>query len=85
LDRVLEFAHAETAPEFQAIATIIRSITDVRQVDANTAQRALLVRGTASQIALAEWLFHELDQPGKRPAPQSPNPATHEYRLPWRR
>ena len=33
------------------------------------------MRGTADQIAIAEWLFNDLDK-------QSQNPGTHELRLP---
>ena len=77
LDRQLHFAHAETVQELQEIATVIRAITDIRPATLDAEQRALVLRGTAGQMALAEWLFHELDKPVNR----RPDEATHEYRL----
>ena len=82
LDRVFHFIHTETAQDLQEIATVIRSMADIRQASTDTAQRALALRGTAGQIALAEWLVNELDKPTNRQAlaPQSQNSAAHEYR-----
>src|SRR5439155_13908371 len=79
---VLHFAHADTGQDLQAIATIIRSMTGSRHVDAGAAQGTLAVRGTAGQIALAEWLINDLDSPGNRQGTQSHNQTTHEYRPP---
>ncbi|MBI3681762.1 MAG: hypothetical protein HY235_15380 [Acidobacteria bacterium] len=81
LDRVFHFTHTETAQDLQEIATVIRAITDIRQASLDTAQKALALRGTASQIALAEWLFFELDWDPQALAQQSQNSARHEYRL----
>jgi hypothetical protein len=83
LDRVLRVAHAETEQELQAIATVIRSMTDIGQVSVDTAQRVLALHGTASQIALAEWLFNELDRGANQQAiaQQSQSPPAHEYRV----
>src|SRR5947207_826898 len=61
--RVLRFTRTDTVPGFQEIATAIRTIADVRQLSVDTAPRALALRGTAEQIALAQWLFIELDVP----------------------
>src|SRR5258708_838401 len=82
-DRVFYFTHAPTVQSFQEVATAIRTITDIRQVTTDNAQKSLALRGTAPQIALAEWLFKELDKPGNEqpPAPQSQDPAIHEYRM----
>ena len=78
LDRVFHFTNAETAQAMQEIATVIRAMTEMTQVSADTAQKTLAVRGTAGQIALADWLFNELDKPPQ----QTPDTATHEYKLP---
>ena len=66
--RILYYTHAETMQDTQEIATVIRSMTDMRQISTDTTPRALTVRGTADQIALAEWLFSELDRPANRQA-----------------
>lgn len=76
LDRVFHFTHDETAQDMGEIATAIRSTTDIQSLYNDAAQKTMSVRGTAGQIALAEWLFSELDrQPSQTSAP-------HEYRLP---
>jgi hypothetical protein len=81
LDRVFHFTHAETQQDIQEIATVIRSLTGIRQATSDVAQNSLALRGAAAQIEMAEWLLHDLDN---APAPPQPNqsPATHEYRLP---
>ncbi len=77
LDRVLHFTHAATAQDLQEVTTVIRSITELPQASADTAQKALVLRGTAGQIALAGWLIKELDQP----AQQLQNSSTYAYGL----
>ncbi len=75
-DRVLRFANTESAQSIQEIATVIRFMTEMDRMSADTAQRSLAVRGTSSQIALAEWLFGELDRS------KDQSPVTREYRVP---
>jgi malonyl CoA-acyl carrier protein transacylase len=62
--------------DFQEINLVIRTITRARRLFTYNAPRAVIVRGTAEQIALADWLFNELSQPAN---PQNTGP--HEYRL----
>ena len=75
LDRVLHFTHTGNAQDIQEIATSIRAISEIRQLSADTDQRTLTLRGTPTQIALAEWLFVELDRLSREDS------ATHEYHL----
>ena len=81
--RVFYFAGAGTVQEMQEVATLIRVMADISQVSTDNGQRSLALRGTASQLALAEWLFSELDKPANRQplAQQSSDTATHEYRV----
>src|SRR5579872_1872704 len=48
--------------EFQEIVVAVRSVTDIRRMFPFNAQNAVICRGTADQIALAEKLFHDLDK-----------------------
>jgi hypothetical protein len=75
---VFYFTQAASPQSMQEIVNIIRAMTDIQQASRDNAQRTLALRGTADQIALAEWLFNKLDQPasGQAPAQQT------EYRLP---
>jgi len=72
-EQVFQFAHIEGAPNLQEAATVIRMIGAFRYASLDTVQRSLTLRGTAGQIALGEWLVHELDQPDQ-------STAIHEYR-----
>ena len=83
VDRVFHFMHTQTAQGFQEIATVMRTVAGIRQLSVVAAPRALALRGTADQVALAEWLFHELDKPaGWQPVQQAQNSVMHEYRVP---
>jgi hypothetical protein len=75
-DRVFFLTYTATVQQFQEVATAIRTITDIREVSTDNDQKSLTVHATASQIAMAEWLFNELDSPLARPA------VPHEYRTP---
>ena len=72
-DRTFHFEHTEGTQSIMEVATVIRSIGEIRELTADAEKRTMTVRGTGAQIALAEWLFHELDSPG----PGTP----HEYKL----
>src|SRR5579872_2017832 len=83
VDRVFHFTHTETPQGFQQIATVMRMVAGIRQLSVVEAPRVLTLRGTADQIALAEWLFNELDKPATgQPVQQVQNSIVHEYRVP---
>src|SRR5437016_1014773 len=66
LDRTLRFTHTESSQNMQEIAVAVRAITDISQAAVDIEQKLLMVHGTAGQIALAEWLFNELDQANRQ-------------------
>jgi hypothetical protein len=74
--RVFYTAHAATVQDFQEMATLIRTMTDIRRVFTYNELRAMTLRSTAGQIVMAEWLFNQLD----RQAPA--RSAALEYRAP---
>jgi hypothetical protein len=67
-ERVIALKQTTDTADIQALATLVRSIADIRQVSADTTRRTVAFRGSANQIAVAEWLVAELD----RPAPGQP-------------
>jgi hypothetical protein len=73
--RVFYPVHAGTAQEIQELAVVLRSIYGVFRLFTYSATRAIALRGTADQIAIAEWLFSDLDK-------QSGNAGPHEFRVP---
>lgn len=78
-DNVLRLYHVANAPtvqDLQEMATMIRTISDIRYAFTLNAQRVIALRASAPQISMAEWLFQEVDQPLTQTHVQ------HEYFVP---
>jgi len=75
-DRTFFLTHTATVQQFLEAATTIRTITGIQQITTDNDQKSVMVRATAGQIAMAEWLFNELDTPAVQPS------VPHEYRAP---
>jgi general secretion pathway protein D len=61
--KVFYITNATTPQEFQEIATAVRTVCNIRQVFTYNAQKAMVVRGTVDEVALAEKVIHDLDKP----------------------
>lgn len=61
--KVFYIKNATTVQELQEISTTVRSVTEIRRAFTYNSQNAILVRGTADQVALAEKLIQDLDKP----------------------
>lgn len=78
--RILYLTHSHTTQGFQEIVNSIRTIPEMTKIFPVTTQNAVVMRGTDNQVAMTEWLFHQLDVPaGVQPAQ---NPAAHQYASP---
>ena len=53
-DRVFYLTHTSTTQQFQEVATVIRTMTDIREATLNNEQKSVAVHASAGQIALAE-------------------------------
>jgi hypothetical protein len=69
---VFYLTNTATIQNFQEAATAIRTISNLRWAFTYNASRALVIRGTAEQIAFAGWLTGQLDAPAP-PASSSPD------------
>jgi hypothetical protein len=76
-DRVLHFTGGSSVEDFQEIAAVIHYITDIPQPRVDATEKSLSLQGTPGQVALAEWLFTNLDKPTN----VSPGAAKNEYRV----
>lgn len=74
--RVFQFHHVDKAQDLNEVGTLIRILSGIKQLAVDTVQTNISVRGTADQIAMAEWLFTELDQQ------TLPEFATKEFKIP---
>jgi hypothetical protein len=81
--RVFYITWSRQPQDLQEIATITRSVVGIRQLFTYTTLKAMTVRGTAAQVAIAEWLVNELNKPVRAGTAAAPNPnLPHEYRIP---
>jgi hypothetical protein len=63
--RVFYLKNTATDQDFVEAVTLVRSISNLRQVFTYNAQRTVAMRGTAEQMALAAWLLSQIDRPVK--------------------
>jgi hypothetical protein len=61
--RVFYLPYTSTVQQFQEVATLTRTIAEIRRVFTYNAAKAMVVRGTGDQMALTEWMVHELAKP----------------------
>src|ERR1035438_5280860 len=75
--RVFSLAYAETPRTLQELTNLIRSMSDMQRVFPYNALKLLVTRGTADQMAMAEWLVRQLD---RSPGPPATDPGTRDIR-----
>jgi general secretion pathway protein D len=61
--KVFYLKNCTSVQEFQETVNAVRSIGNMTHMFTSNAQYAVVARGTGDQMALAEKLFHDLDQP----------------------
>jgi general secretion pathway protein D len=61
--KVFYLTNVTTPQELQEIVTAVRSVADIQRLFVYNAQRAIIARGEADRIALAEKIIRDLDKP----------------------
>jgi general secretion pathway protein D len=61
--KVFYLTNVTTPQELQEIVTAVRSVADIQRLYVYNAQNAIIARGEADRIALAEKIIHDLDKP----------------------
>lgn len=61
--KVFYLTNVNTAQEMQEIVTAVRSVADIQRLFVYNPQNAIIARGEADRIALAEKIIHDLDKP----------------------
>ena len=81
--RVFNIANPGTPRNFQEITNLIREITGMQRVFPYSSRKVQVVRGSVEQVAVAEWLFKELDRPEtvKPTVPQGQSPDIRELQI----
>lgn len=85
--QVFFLKNTKPGQDLQQVATLVRSLTDIRHLITSAAQTAMAVRGAPSQVTLAHWLVNRLDEPQKREnaeyqIPGSPEDTVYLFYLP---
>ena len=61
--KVFYLANVNTPQELQEIVNAVRSVADIQRFFPYNAQNAIIAKGSADQVALAEKILHDLDKP----------------------
>ena len=61
--KVFYLSNVNTPQELQEIVTAVRSVADIQRLFVYNAQNAIIARGEADRIALAEKIINDLDKP----------------------
>lgn len=84
VDRTFHFTTGPSARDLQEIATVLRTVAQIRTLSVDAAAPSISVSGNSGDIALADWTIQALDQPARPLAPEKQirDSAVHEYRVP---
>jgi len=61
--QIFYLSNVNVAQQIQEIVNVVRSVTELQRITAFNAQNAIVVRGEADKVALAEAVIHDLDKP----------------------
>ncbi|HTX36927.1 MAG TPA: cohesin domain-containing protein [Bryobacteraceae bacterium] len=61
--QIFYLSNINVPQQIQEIVNVVRSVTELQRITAFNAQNAIVVRGEADKVALAEAVIHDLDKP----------------------
>jgi hypothetical protein len=76
-NQVFRLTQNENKQDLEEIATALRGVGNIQQVSVDDLKGTVAVEGTAGQIAMADWLVHQMDLSANGGLPD-----VHEYRAP---
>src|SRR4051794_34182470 len=71
-NETFDFRNKPTPQGLQEIATILRTVGDIRNLTVDSSAATLSVQGTSDQVTMAAWILHNLDQPADVPPAAMP-------------
>jgi hypothetical protein len=77
--QIFVLTNTQTPQATQEIVNATRTVADIQRCFPFYSRKILAMRGSADQIAFADWVLKELDKPAGSPAPDA---AVNEYRVP---
>jgi hypothetical protein len=73
--RVKFVPNVQSAHDIQELLTILRTVADVQRVYTFTSNHAIVLRGPHWEIAFADWIIDQINQPVQ----QRPDPTPREF------
>lgn len=70
--QTFDFTTKPSAQGLQEIATILRTVGNIKQLSVDAAASTVTVQGTADELSMTAWIVHELDQPNAQSVSSSP-------------
>ncbi len=77
--RVFYLANISTPQQVQELVNSIRGISEIQRITAYNPLGAIILRGSAKQVALAEWLVGQIDQPEPPSGAPARSPSAYAY------
>ena len=65
--QTFDFTNPPNQQSLQEIATILRTVGDIRNLSINPAPASVTIQGTPDELAMSGWIVHQLDQPASPP------------------
>lgn len=81
-EKKLPLANINAPGAIQELGSVLTVMPDVRRVSYDGAAKAMVIRGSSGQIALAEWLVQQLDRQAGGPSTDPRTPGAFEYHPP---
>jgi hypothetical protein len=75
IGRVTFVPNVQTAQDIQELLTIIRTVADVQRMFTFTSNHAIVLGGPDWEVAFAEWIIDQINQPIQ----QKPDPTPREF------
>ena len=75
--QVFRLSQSENKQQLEEIARVVHGTGNIQQVSIDDLKGTVPVEGTAGQIAMADWMIHQLDLPANGQLS-----GVHEYRAP---
>ena len=80
-NQVFDFSNKPTQQGLQEVATILRTVGDIKQLSVDSAASTITVGGTPDQLSMTGWIMRQLDQPvpADLSVPQPAAGSTQQY------
>jgi len=76
IGRVNFVPNVQTPQDMQELLTVLRTVADVQKIFTFTSNHAIILRGPAWEVAFAEWIIDQVNQPKQQKPDTNPREFT---------